>query len=175
MAAKDVVFLLLLHSPPATAAPLEQWRTLFSISQSLMRRVSTFGAARGDLAGAARTGPLPIGSTAGGASGPLSSPWAGTTSGTTHGGTSPLEVFGVMTDINQRLAAVNELVRVGSDAGRARFVAGDYRMLFSAVASLLKILLLALSRSVSGWVFLWGVCALRIKCLMVCVDGCRDR
>lgn len=64
----------------------------------------------------------------------------------------PQEVFGVMTDINQLLAAVNELGRVGSDAGRARWVADNYRRVFSAGSSLLKRLLLAFSRSVSGWV-----------------------
>lgn len=165
MAAKAVVFLLLLLSPPATAVPLQQWRTLFSLSQSLMRRVSTARAVRGDLAGAARARTI---------ADRLDGGWAFWSGAWSMGWDylrhyswqdllftwPPQEVFGVMTDINQLLAAVNELGRVGSDAGRARWVAANYRRVFSAVASLLKRLLLAFSRSVSGLVFFWGGCGL---------------
>lgn len=162
MAAKAVVFLLLLLSPPATAAPLEQWRTLFSLSQSLMRRVSTARASRGDLAGAARA--QTIADRLDGGRGFWSGVWSMGWDYLRHYSWQdllftwpPQEVFLVMTDINQLLAAVNELGRVGSEAGRARWVASNYRRVLSAVTSLLKRLLLAFSRSVSGLVFFGGV------------------
>ncbi|PON54637.1 adenine phosphoribosyltransferase [Parasponia andersonii] len=148
-----VILLLLLDGAPTPSESLSysQYRTLFSLSHSLLTRVANLRAARGDLSGANRARVMASKLERGMGLGLWRSMWsAGWDYVSNYAWRRDLpysELYGVVSDSNKLLRWLGELTRAESDAERAEWLARNYKNVLSVSRSLLRRLLGVFSQS----------------------------
>ncbi|KAL5989834.1 hypothetical protein ACLOJK_010729 [Asimina triloba] len=148
--------LLLFPSPPlATAFQVQQWRTLFSLAQSLMHRVANSRASRGDLSGAERARKIAekLEGGFGFWGGFWSVGWDYVKNYAWRDITSdwpPDDMFRAVSEMNELLGALNEVIRLESDRQRASWVLVNYQKVFRISKSILGRFLVIFSRSSSS-------------------------
>eukprot|EP00262_Sarcandra_glabra_P018357 TRINITY_DN654_c1_g1_i1.p1 TRINITY_DN654_c1_g1~~TRINITY_DN654_c1_g1_i1.p1 ORF type:complete len:223 (-),score=11.81 TRINITY_DN654_c1_g1_i1:129-797(-) len=153
---RPILLITLLFSAPlqAESVLLQQWRTMFSLSHSLMRRVATHRASRGDVSGAERAKciaeKLELGLGLGSWRGIWSMGWdyARTYAwGDLLSGRPRMEIFRAVSDVNELLGALNELTQINSAEKRAKWVVKNYRKVLGVSQSLLQRLLVEYGHS----------------------------
>ncbi|XP_058095440.1 uncharacterized protein LOC131240921 isoform X2 [Magnolia sinica] len=146
--------LLLLPSPlPVEAVRVGQWRTLLSLSHSLMQRVANARASRGDLSGADRARKIAekLEGGFGFWRGVWSMGWDYVRNYAWQDIVSdwpPTEMLGAVSDMNELLRALSELTRMESDRDRGSWVLRNYQRVLGISKSLLRRFLVVFSRSV---------------------------
>ncbi|KAJ6724813.1 ADENINE PHOSPHORIBOSYLTRANSFERASE [Salix viminalis] len=116
-----LLFLLLTTTITTTAFSFSrsysQYKTLFSLSHSLLTRVSNLRASRGDISGSNR---------------------AKLIAQKLERGLGFGELYGAVSEMNELLRFLGELTRSGSEAGRATWIAGNYKNVLRVSQSVLR-------------------------------------
>ncbi|KAJ4952687.1 hypothetical protein NE237_029519 [Protea cynaroides] len=138
-----LLLFLILSTPLLTVEGFSywQWRTLFSLSQSLMNRVANLRESRGDYTGAARArriaekleGGLGLGFW----SGMLSMGWDYMKNYAWRDVTWS-EMLGVTSEVDELMRAVNDLSRMESDKDRGAWILQNYQSVLGVSKSLLR-------------------------------------
>lgn len=127
-----------------------KWRTVLSLSQSLMNRVANVRASRGDLEGAERARKIADKMGGGGLGlGFWSVGWDYARSYAWRDAASSDEILGAVSDSNEVLDALKELNSMKLEREKARWVYENYQRVLGPSRSLLRRLLLVFTRSVS--------------------------
>ncbi|KAI5331437.1 hypothetical protein L3X38_021563 [Prunus dulcis] len=135
--------LLLTTAQPSQSFAYSQYRTLFSLSHSLMTRVANLREARGDVSGADRAR-LVAAKLEGGLVGGWGFMWSAAWDYMKNYAWRELpysEVYGAVSDANELLRWLGELGRKESDSERAAWVGQNYRSVLRVSNSLLRRLL----------------------------------
>ncbi|KAF8409155.1 hypothetical protein HHK36_005228 [Tetracentron sinense] len=149
-----LIFLLLLLStpPPAESFSYGQWRTLFSVAHSLMKRVANLRASRGDFSGSERARriaeKLERGLGLGFWRGMWSMGWDYMRNYAWRDmAASSREMLGAVSDLNELLRALNELTRIESGVDKAAWVRNKYQNVLRISESLFRRLLQVFGQS----------------------------
>ncbi|XP_010273429.1 PREDICTED: uncharacterized protein LOC104608985 [Nelumbo nucifera] len=129
---------------PAEAFSVWQWRTLISLSHSLMNRVANLRASRGDYEGSMRARRIAEKLEGGMGVGLGLGLWSVGWDYLKNYAWREMawsEMAGAVSDMNELLKGLNELTRMGSDKDRAAWVAANYQSLFRVSKSLSRRLL----------------------------------
>lgn len=144
----SLLFLLLFLSPqPATALNFSQYKTLISLSHSLLSRVAAARDSRGDLAGAARAraiaGKLRL---LGGGRDLYAVAWDFAWNYGFRGGLPTAEIYEIGAEL---LGVVGEVSGLDSGADRAYWVIRNHERVIGIAEALFRSLLRVFSKSVS--------------------------
>ncbi|GMI91624.1 hypothetical protein like AT5G45660 [Hibiscus trionum] len=151
--ATAIFFILLATTVPQTVDSISysQYRTLVSLSQSLLTRVSNLRAARGDADGSKRARLIAEKLERWQGVGIWGAAWSvGWDYVWNYGWGSGLdytEIFGVASDLNQLGRMLGELTRSNSEMERASWVAGNYRNALAVSKRMFNRLLKAFKKS----------------------------
>ena len=135
-----IILLLLTGPPPSESLSYYQYRTLFSLSHSLLTRVANLRAARGDLSGANRVRVMAAKLERGMGLGFWPFMWSAGWDYVRNYAWTDLpssELFGVVSDSNELLRLLGELTRTDSDVDRAAWVGRNYQNVLRVSRSLL--------------------------------------
>lgn len=150
----SILFLLLTTAPePTSCFPFSfaQYRTVVSLSHSLMTRVANLRASRGDISGSRRAHLIAEKLEPGLGLGFFGHTW---TLGWDYlknyawRDLNSAELYGVVSDVNELLKSVGELTRANSDAERSTWVGRNYQNVLGVSTSLFKKLLKVFTKSV---------------------------
>lgn len=150
----SILFLLLTTAPePTHSLPFSfaQYRTVVSLSHSLMTRVANLRASRGDVSGSRRAQLIAEKLESGLSLGFLGLTWSLGWDYLKNYAWRDLnyaEMYGVVSDVNELLKSVGELTRANSDAERATWAGRSYQNVLGVSTSLFKKLLKVFAKSV---------------------------
>lgn len=146
-----LLFLLLTGAPTTESLSYSQYRTLFSLSHSLLTRVANLRAARGDYAGASRARTMAAKLDRATGLGfwrfMLSAGWDYTRNYAWRD-LAYSDLIGAVSDANELLTWLGELTRAESDSERGAWVGRNYQSVLRVSRSLLAKLLKVFRQSV---------------------------
>ncbi|KAE7996329.1 hypothetical protein FH972_001060 [Carpinus fangiana] len=126
-----ILFLLLSTAPkPSHSLSYLSYRTLFSLSHSLMTRVANLRASRGDISGSHRAKLIAQRLEGGLGLGFLGFTWSAGwdyLKNYAWRNVNYADLYGAVSDANKLLSSLGELTRLGSDAERAAWVGRNYQ------------------------------------------------
>ncbi|KAF3953412.1 hypothetical protein CMV_021143 [Castanea mollissima] len=150
-----ILFLLLTTAPEPTRSfslsfSFAQYRTVVSLSHSLMTRVANLRASRGDVSGSRRAHLIAEKLEPGLGLGFLGHTWSlgwDYLKNYSWRDLNSAELYGVVSDVNELLKSVGELTRANSDAERSTWVGRNYQNVLGVSTSLFKKLLKVFTKS----------------------------
>nr|XP_023925857.1 uncharacterized protein LOC112037275 [Quercus suber]XP_023925894.1 uncharacterized protein LOC112037312 [Quercus suber]POE93919.1 hypothetical protein CFP56_26954 [Quercus suber]POE93920.1 hypothetical protein CFP56_26955 [Quercus suber] len=149
----SILFLLLTTAPePTRSLPFSfaQYRTVVSLSHSLMTRVANLRASRGDVSGSRRAHLIAEKLESGLSLGFFGLTWSLGWDYLKNYAWRDLnyaEMYGVVSDVNELLKSVGELTRANSDAERSTWAGRNYQNVLGVSTSLFKKLLKVFAKS----------------------------
>ncbi|XP_050287536.1 uncharacterized protein LOC126726352 isoform X2 [Quercus robur] len=149
----SILFLLLTTAPKPTHSlsfSFVQYRTVVSLSHSLMTRVANLRASRGDVSGSRRAHFIAEKLESGLNFGFLGLTWSlgwDYLKNYARRDINYAEMYGVVSDVNELLKSVSELTRTNSDAERATWAGRNYQNVLGVATSLFKKLLKVFAKS----------------------------
>jgi hypothetical protein len=152
-----ILFLLLSTAPkPSHSLSYLSYRTLFSLSQSLMTRVANLRASRGDISGSHRAKLIAQRLEGGLGLGFLGFTWSAGwdyLKNYAWRNVNYADLYGAVSDANKLLSSLGELTRLGSDAERAAWVGRNYQNFLGISNSLFQRLLEVFRQPVRFFLF----------------------
>ncbi|KAM4112092.1 hypothetical protein ACJW30_05G114800 [Castanea mollissima] len=150
-----ILFLLLTTAPEPTRSfslsfSFAQYRTVVSLSHSLMTRVANLRASRGDVSGSRRAHLIAEKLEPGLGLGFFGHSWSlgwDYLKNYAWRDLNSAELYGVVSDVNELLKSVGELTRANSDAERSTWVGRNYQNVLGVSTSLFKKLLKVFTKS----------------------------
>jgi len=171
-----LLFLLLTTTITTTAFSFSrsysQYKTLFSLSHSLLTRVSNLRASRGDISGSNRAKLIAQKLERGLGFGFWGLSWSvGWDYAINYawGHFDYRELYGAVSEMNELLRFLGELTRSGSEIERATWVAGNYKNVLSVAQSVLRRLVKVFRQSVRNSNICNVISNILYSCVFVCL------
>ncbi|KAK0577957.1 hypothetical protein LWI29_002863 [Acer saccharum] len=146
-----ILILVISSAPQPSQSSFNQYRTLLSLSHSLLKRVANLRAERGDIAGSNRVKLISQKLERGLGLGFFGLAWSVGSLGwdymRNYAWRDHQELYGAVSDLNELMRCLNELMRVDSEMGRATWVGQNYGNVLSVSKRLFVRLLKVFSQS----------------------------
>ncbi|TXG47750.1 hypothetical protein EZV62_027044 [Acer yangbiense] len=148
-----ILILVIGSAPQPSQSSFNQYRTLLSLSHSLLKRVANLRAERGDISGSNRVKLISQKLERGLGLGFFGLAWSVGSLGwdymRNYAWRDHQELYGAVSDLNELMRCLNELMRVDSEMGRATWVGQNYGNVLGVSKRLFVRLLKVFSQSFS--------------------------